>query len=136
MYILLLLGFRVRPLPPPLQGPRIFIIIHDYWFVGWHNARIGAIAFMPLVMAGIHWPLPESACWYRCNRLGDCPEVARKPLADYILPMMIVGVYGLVQLILALREKQLKEFFATLGMLIPAAVIASATFFGQVLGDN
>ncbi|HRG07203.1 MAG TPA: hypothetical protein PLJ08_01395, partial [Cyclobacteriaceae bacterium] len=48
----------------------------------------------------------------------------------YYLVLIVAG-YGLMQLILAIRAKQIAEFFKTLAILIPAVVIGVGTFFGQ-----
>jgi hypothetical protein len=132
-YYILLLSFRVRPYLA-IAGALAFGL-SSYMIIGLsagHNARIGAIAFMPLVMAGIHLAFTgKRMLGMGVTALGLSLQLRENHLQITYYLMMIVGVYGLVQLILALREKQLKEFFATLGMLIPAAVIASATFFGQ-----
>lgn len=132
-YYILLLSFRVRPYLA-IAGALAFGL-SSYMIIGLsagHNARIGAIAFMPLVMAGIHLAFTgKRMLGMGVTALGLSLQLRENHLQITYYLMMIVGVYGLVQLVLALREKQLKEFFANLGMLIPAAVIAAATFFGQ-----
>jgi hypothetical protein len=132
-YYILLLSFRIRPYLA-IAGALAFGL-SSYMVIGLsagHNARIGAIAFMPLVMAGIHLAFTgKRTLGMGVTALGLALQLRENHLQITYYLMMIVGVYGLVQLILAFREKQLKQFFATLGMLIPAAVIAAATFFGQ-----
>lgn len=132
-YYILLLSFRIRPYLA-IAGALAFGL-SSYMIIGLsagHNARIGAIAFMPLVMAGIHLAFTgKRVLGMGVTALGLALQLRENHLQITYYLMMIVGVYGLVQLVLAFREKQLKEFFATLGMLVPAAVIAAATFFGQ-----
>ncbi len=44
---------------------------------------------------------------------------------------LMVGVYGLVQLVSFLREKRTAEFVKSVAILIPSVLIAVGTFFGQ-----
>jgi hypothetical protein len=46
--------------------------------------------------------------------------------------MIIVGVYGLIQLILYMRAKKALEFMKSIGALVPAVLIAVGTFFGPM----
>lgn len=132
-YYILLLAFRVRPYLA-LAGALAFGL-SSYMIIGLsvgHNARIGAIAFMPLVMAGIHLAFTgKRVLGFGVTAAGLAFQLRENHLQITYYLILIVAVYGLVQLIIAFREKQLKEFFTSLAILIPAAVIASATFFGQ-----
>ena len=132
-YYILLLAFRVRPYLA-LAGALAFGL-SSYMIIGLsvgHNARIGAIAFMPLVMAGIHLAFTgKRVLGFGVTAAGLAFQLRENHLQITYYLILIVAVYGLVQLIIAFREKQMKEFFKSLGILIPAAIIASATFFGQ-----
>src|SRR5690606_39564201 len=44
--------------------------------------------------------------------------------------MIIVAVYGIVMLIQHVREKTVMEFVKSVGLLVPAVLLAAATFFG------
>jgi hypothetical protein len=132
-YYILLLSFRVRPYLS-LVGALSFGL-STYMIIGLaagHNARIGAVALMPLVMAGIHLAFSEKR-WLGASvtALALSLHLRENHLQiTYYLLLLVLG-YGLMQLILALRDKKLKEWGFSLGVLIPSALIAVGTFFGQ-----
>jgi hypothetical protein len=132
-YYILLLAFRVRPYLA-LAGAIAFGL-SSYMIIGLsvgHNARVGAIAFMPLVMAGIHLVFSRKRILgFAVMAAGLALHLRENHLQITYYLMLIVAVYGLVQLVTAIREKQLREFFKSLVVLVPAVVIAAATFFGQ-----
>ena len=132
-FYILLLSFRVRPYLA-IAGALAFGL-SSYMIIGLsagHNARIGAIAFMPLVIAGIHLAFSEKRIpGFGVTAAGLALHLRESHLQiTYYLILIVLG-YGLMQLIMALREKQLNNFFRSLVVLVPAAVIAAATFFGQ-----
>ncbi len=132
-YYILLLSFRVRPylaMSGALAfGLSSFMIIG---LIAGHNARIGAIAFMPLVLAGIHLTFSgKRILGFAVTAAGMAFHLRENHLQMTYYLMMIVAGYGLMQLILAAREKKIVEFFKSLGLLLPAVVIAAGTFFGQ-----
>lgn len=132
-YYILLLSFRVRPYLA-LAGALAFGL-SSYMIIGLsagHNARIGAIAFVPLVLAGIHLTFSNKR-WlgFGVTAMAMALHLRENHLQITYYMTLMVGVYGLVQLIYAWREKQLKAFFTSIGLLIPAVVIAVGTFFGQ-----
>src|SRR5258707_12022113 len=132
-YYILLLTFRVRPYLA-IAGAVAFGL-SSYMIIGLgagHNARIGAIAFMPLVMAGIHLVFSgKRLLGFTVTILGLALHLRENHLQiTYYLALIVVG-YGLVNLVLAYREKRLKDFFSNVVVLFPAVVIAAGTFFGQ-----
>jgi len=97
-----------------------------------HNSRIGAIALMPLVMAGIH------LCFSGCRILGVgvflvglALHLRENHLQITYYLIIIVLFYGLFQLIEFIRQKRIVEFGKNVGVLVPAVLIAAGTFFGQ-----
>lgn len=132
-YYILLITFKVRPYLA-IAGAIAFGL-SSYMIIGLgagHNARIGAIAFMPLVMAGIHLAFSgKRLLGFTVTLLGLALHLRENHLQITYYLMLIVMVYGLVQLIWAYREKQIKDFFSNLIILVPAALIAVGTFFGQ-----
>ncbi len=137
-YYILLLSFRIRPYMA-IAGALAFGL-SSYIIIGLgagHNSRIGAIAFMPLVMAGIHLAFSgKRLLGFAVTSLGLALHLRENHLQITYYLVFIVSVYGLVQLIYAYREKQIKEFLKTLLILVPAAVIAACTFFGQFWAIN
>lgn len=132
-YYILLLSFGVRPYLAIAGG--LAFGLSSYVIIGLgvgHNARIGAIAFMPLVMAGIHLAFSKKKLLgFGVTALGLALHLRENHLQITYYLMLIVLAYGLVQLIYAYREKQLKVFFTNIAILVPATIIAAGTFFGQ-----
>ncbi|MBI1769165.1 MAG: YfhO family protein [Bacteroidetes bacterium] len=132
-YYILLLTFRVRPYLA-IAGAIAFGL-SSYMIIGLgagHNARIGAIAFMPLVMAGIHLAFSgKRLLGFATTALALALHLRENHLQiTYYLVLIVVG-YGLVQLVWAYREKQIRVFFTNVVILIPAVILAAGTFFGQ-----
>lgn len=132
-YYIMLLAFRVRPYLA-IAGALAFGL-SSYMMIGMmagHNGRVGAIAFLPLVMAGIHLAFSGK----RVLGFGITTAALALHLRENHVQMtyyflMIVVVYGIIRLVEAVREKRVPEFFKTVGILIPAGLIALGTFFGQ-----
>jgi hypothetical protein len=133
-YYILLLTFRVRPFLA-IAGAIAFGL-SSYMIIGLsagHNARIGAIAFMPLVMAGIHLTFNKKRILgFGVTAAGLSLHLRENHAQITYYLVLIVLTYGLVQLIYAVREKQIKEFFKTIGVLTGAALIAAGTFLGPL----
>ncbi len=137
-YYLLLLSFRVRPFLA-IAGSLAFGIT-SYMIIGLsagHNARIGAIAFMPLVMAGIHLAFTGKR-WLglAATAAGLALHLRENHLQMTYYLLLIVVMYGALQLFYAFREKQLPQFFKTIGVLVVAATLAVGTFFGPLWAVN
>ena len=132
-YYILLLTFKVRPWFA-IAGALAFGL-SSYMIIGLgagHNARIGAIAFMPLIIAGIHLAFTDRRILgLGVTALGLTLHLRENHLQITYYTVLIVLVYGLVQLIYAIRAKQFADFFKNVGVLIPAVLIAACTFFGQ-----
>ncbi|MFN5169502.1 MAG: YfhO family protein [Cyclobacteriaceae bacterium] len=132
-YYILLLVFRVRPYLA-IAGALAFGL-SSYMIIGLaagHNARIGAIALMPLVVAGIHLAfIGKRWLGAAITAAGLALHLRENHLQITYYLMLIVAGYGLLQLVIAFRQKQLGDFAKTLGFLAPAAVLAACTFFGQ-----
>ena len=131
-YYCMLLAFGIRPWLA-IAGSLAFGL-SSYLIIGLaagHNARIGAIAFMPLVIAGIHLVFTgKRVLGFGVTALGLALHLRENHLQITYYMMLIVSLYGLVQLITAVRAKQLNGFFISIGILVPAALIAAGTFFG------
>lgn len=132
-YYIMLLAFRVRPYLA-IAGALAFGL-SSYLIIGLsagHNARIGAIAFMPLVLAGIHLTFSaKKMLGFGVTAMALALHLRENHLQITYYLVLMVAVYGLVQIIYAFRAKQIADFFKTLGLLLPAVIIAVGTFFGQ-----
>lgn len=131
-YYILLLCFRIRPWLA-IAGALAFGL-SSYLIIGLgagHNARIGAIATMPLVMGGIHLVFRKRyLSGFGLSALGLALHLRESHMQiTYYLLLVVLG-YGLVQLIEAIRTKQLAVFGKNIALLIGAVVIAVGTYFG------
>jgi hypothetical protein len=132
-YYILLLTFGIRSWFA-IAGALAFGF-SSYMIIGLgagHNARIGAIAFMPLVVAGIHLAFSgKRVLGFGTTALGLSLHLRENHMQITYYLVLIVAGYGIVQLVRAFREKQVQEFFKTIGVLVAAVIIAVGTFFGQ-----
>ncbi|MFN3840184.1 MAG: YfhO family protein [Cyclobacteriaceae bacterium] len=135
-YYILLLCFRVRPYLA-IAGALAFGL-SSYMIIGLaagHNARIGAIAFMPLVIGGIHLAFTQQkALGFGLTTAALALHLRENHLQITYYLLLIVLAYGLVQLVYAIRENQLSGFFKSVALLIPAALLATGSFFGPLWG--
>ncbi len=132
-YYILLLSFKIRPWFA-IAGALAFGL-SSYMIIGLsagHNARIGAIAFMPLVFAGIHLTFSgKRVLGFATTAVGLALHLRENHLQITYYLVLIVLVYGLIHLILAIRDRQLPDFLKNIFILVPAVIIAVGTFFGQ-----
>ncbi len=132
-YYILLLSFKIRPWFA-IAGALAFGL-SSYMIIGLsagHNARIGAIAFMPLVFAGIHLAFSgKRILGFATTAVGLALHLRENHLQITYYLVLIVLVYGFIHLILAFRAKRVPDFLKTILILIPAVIIAVGTFFGQ-----
>ncbi len=133
-YYIMLLAFRVRPFLA-IAGAIAFGM-SSYMIVGLsagHNSRIGAIAFMPLVIAGIHLVFTNrKMLGFAVTALGMALHLRENHLQITYYLAIVVGAYGLMQLIEAIRAKRIPELAKNIGLLAVAVTLAIGTFFGQL----
>lgn len=132
-YYILLLSFGVRPYLA--IGGALAFGLSSYIIVGvaaGHNARVGAIAFLPLVLAGIHLVFSgKRVLGFGITAAGLALHLRENHLQiTYYLMFMVLG-YGLMQLIIAIREKKIVDLSKSLVILIVAVLLAVGTYFGQ-----
>ncbi|MFM8348674.1 MAG: hypothetical protein ACKOAR_11590 [Bacteroidota bacterium] len=132
-YYILLLAFRVRPYLA-IAGALAFGL-SSFMMIGLgagHNGRIGAIAFMPMVLAGIHWLFSgRRLAGAGLTALALSLQLRENHLQmTYYLVLMVVA-YGIVRLVEALKVGILKDLLVNGGALLAAVVLAAGTFFGQ-----
>ncbi|MDH5379474.1 MAG: hypothetical protein OEW75_01395, partial [Cyclobacteriaceae bacterium] len=133
-FYILLLVFRVNPylsIPFALAfGLSSYLVIG---VIAGHNARIGAIAFVPLVFAGIHYCLHYK---YKLGGLALSTLAISLHLRENHLQItyyiLLIGLfYILFYLIKAYKEKSIKKYLPGIGILALAGIIALGTFFGK-----
>jgi hypothetical protein len=131
-FYILLMAFGVRPYLA-IAGALAFGL-SSYMIVGviaGHNGRIGAIAFVPAVMAGIHLAFTNrKILGFGLTAAALALHLRENHLQITYYLLIIAGVYGLVTLINAVRNRGLGDFAKSTGILIIAAVLGAGTFFG------
>jgi hypothetical protein len=133
-FYILLLSFKVRPLIAAagaiafgLNGFNIISIMAG------HNSKIAAVALMPLVLAGIHLTF-SSKRWlgFGLTALALGLQIrTNHPQITYYLAL-IVAAYGINQLVLHIKAKQLPSFGVTSALLVLAAILAVGANFGRL----
>lgn len=133
-FYILLLAFGVRPYLA--IGGAIAFGLSTYMVIGLtagHNARIGAIAFMPLVVAGVRLVF-ENRLWLGLGvtSAGLALHLRENHLQITYYLLIILLIYAIVEAWQALREKAIKKFFVNGLLLVGAALLAVGTFFGPL----
>lgn len=133
-FYIMLLCFKVRPYIAIMGA--IAFGLSSYNIIGLtagHNARISAVSFMPLVMAGIHLAFGKNK-WLGAGltALALAMEIRVNHLQITYYLAFIVGIYGLIRLIEFSKTQQLNVFFKRLGLLVIAAVLAVGSTFGEL----
>ncbi|HEY8936900.1 MAG TPA: hypothetical protein VIM65_16855, partial [Cyclobacteriaceae bacterium] len=133
-YYIMLLVFGIRPYLA-ITGAIAFGL-SSFMIIGLgagHNGRIGATAFIPLVIAGVHLAFNgKRILGLAVTALGFALHLRENHLQMTYYMAIIIGAYGLVLLIYALREKTIADYLKTIGVLVLAVTLAVCTFFGQL----
>ncbi|MBL6445296.1 YfhO family protein [Fulvivirga sp. 29W222] len=131
-YILLLV-FRVRPYLA-IAGAIAFGL-SSFMIIGLgagHNARIGAIAYMPLVLAGIHLTFTKNRILgFGLTATALALELRENHLQITYYLLLMVIIYGIVMFADAIKKGEAVGFIKNSALLIVAAIIALGTFFGK-----
>lgn len=133
-FYILLLSFKVRPLIA--MAGAIAFGLNGFNIIGvmaGHNAKVAAVALMPLVLAGIHLAFSGKR-WLGVGltalALGLQIKVNHPQITYYLL--IIVIAYGINVLAKVIKEKSYKEFGITSAMLILAAILAVGANYGRL----
>ncbi|RYU83721.1 YfhO family protein [Hymenobacter persicinus] len=98
-----------------------------------HNTKSLALAYAPLVLGGL-------LVTFRRNKwlgaalfaLGLAMNVRSNHLQITYYLMLLVAVFGIVELVAAVRENRLKDFFGRTALLLLAAALAVGVSFGRL----
>ncbi|MEC3964697.1 YfhO family protein [Flagellimonas halotolerans] len=127
-YILLLclkVDFRLAALGALAFGFSTYLII--ILGVG-HNAKAHALGYIPLVLGGIILVFRKKyILGFILTALAMALEISANHYQMTYYFMLLVLVMGLVYLIYAIKEKEFKHFFASVGILILAVVLSIFT---------
>ncbi|MGB3848864.1 MAG: YfhO family protein [Tunicatimonas sp.] len=133
-FYILLLVFRVRPYlaiaGALAYGLSTFAVIS---LGAGHNWKVEAMAYMPLVLAGVHTTFRGQLLWgFTLTALAMALEIdSNHPQIAYYL-MFVVIFYGASALVYAVREKQLPQFFRIIGVLVLAVLLAVGANLGRL----
>lgn len=127
-YILLLclkVDFRLAALGAIAFGFSTYLII--ILGVG-HNAKAHALGYIPMVLGGIILVFRKKyILGFILTALAMALEISANHYQMTYYFMLLVLVMGLVYLIYAIKEKELKHFFVSVGILVLAVVLSIAT---------
>ena len=134
-FYILLLAFGVRPYLA-IAGALAFGL-SSYNIIGigaGHNARIAAVAFMPLVLAGIRTVFKgKYLLGFTLTALAVALELRVGHLQITYYLFLMIAAYGVSELVVAFKNKELVPFFKQSGILVAAGILGLATFIGSVL---
>lgn len=125
MYILLL-GYKVRP-EFSIAGAIAFAFntFHLISLEAGHNAKIWAICLIPLILAGIHLTFQgKRLLGLALFALGLMLQLKFNHLQITYYTVLIVLIYGLGELVWAIREKAVPHFAKAIGILVIGAILA------------
>lgn len=127
-YILLLclkVDFRLAALGAIAFGFSTYLII--ILGVG-HNAKAHALGYIPMVLGGIILVFRKKyLLGFILTALAMALEISANHYQMTYYFMLLVLVLGLAHLIYAIKEKELKHFFVSVGILVLAVVLSIAT---------
>ncbi|WP_350291746.1 YfhO family protein [uncultured Croceitalea sp.] len=93
-----------------------------------HNAKAHALGYLPMVLGGITLVFRKKyLLGFILTSIAMALEISANHYQMTYYFMFLVLILGLVYLIYAIKDKQLKHFFSSIGILILAVVLAIAT---------
>lgn len=92
-----------------------------------HNAKAHALAYLPVLLAGIMLVFRRKYLWgFVLTALAMALEISANHYQMTYYFMLLVLVLGLVYLVYAIKEKQLKHYFISVGILLVAVTLGIA----------
>jgi hypothetical protein len=133
-FYILLLSFRIRPYLA--IGGAIAFGFSSFIVIGisaGHVWRIVGMAFMPLVIAGVHLTF-HNRRWMglALTALGLGLQIRSNHLQMTYYLLIIILLYGLFFLIKAIREKTFKTFMLNALLLLVPVILAVGSNFGKI----
>ena len=123
---ILLLSFKVRPeFSIPGAIAFAFNTFHVISLDAGHNAKIWAICLIPLILAGIHIAFSgKRILGLALFAFGLMLQLKFNHLQITYYTVLIVGIYGLAQVVDAFKNKRLPDFGKTILVLVLGAAMA------------
>ena len=92
-----------------------------------HNAKAHAIAYLPVLLAGIVLVFRKKYLWgFVLTALAMALEITANHYQMTYYFMLLVLILGIVYLVYAIKEKQIKHFFISVGILLLAVTLGIA----------
>jgi hypothetical protein len=133
-FYILLLVFRVNPYLA--IGGGLVYGLNTFFLISveaGHIWKVAAISWMPAVMGGIVLAFKKNYLWaFILTSLAMALEIRSNHLQITYYLLLIVMVFGLFQLINAIRNKTLPEFLKAIGVLILAVLLGVSTNIGKI----
>ena len=93
-----------------------------------HNAKAHALGYIPMVLGGIVLTFRKKyLLGFLLTAIAMALEISANHYQMTYYFMLLVLIMGLVYLVYAVKEKQLKHFFVSVAILVGAVVLAIAT---------
>ncbi|PIB25455.1 hypothetical protein BFP77_01155 [Maribacter sp. 4U21] len=93
-----------------------------------HNAKAHALGYLPLLLAGIVLVFRKKYLWgFLLTAIAMALEIVANHYQMTYYFMLLVLVLGIVYLIDAIKRKDLKHFFTSVGLLLVAVLLGIAT---------
>lgn len=133
-FYILLISFKVRPIIA-VAGALAFGL-NGFNIIGvmaGHNAKIAAVALMPLVLAGIHWTFSGKK-WlgFGLTALALGLQIkTNHPQITYYLAIIVL-VYGINEIVRVIKTKDYKSFGIKASLMILAAILAVGANYGRL----
>ncbi len=133
-FYIMLLVFKVR-ISLSIIGSIMFTL-SSYMIIGilaGHNARIGSIAFIPLILAGVHLGLTKNIkLGFLITMISLALQIRVNHLQITYYTLLILFIYGISFLIYSYQNNNLKKDLMNIGILTISAMISIGTFFGEL----
>ncbi|WP_420575640.1 YfhO family protein [Ekhidna sp.] len=133
-FYILLLTFKVRPIIAAAGA--IAFGLNGFNVIGvmaGHNAKIAAVALMPLVLAGIHLTFSGKK-WlgFGLTSLALGLQIkANHPQITYYLAIIVLA-YGINEVVSVIKTRDYKSFGIKASLMILAAMLAVAANYGRL----
>jgi len=133
-FYIMLLCFRMKP-EIALFGSIAFTL-SSYLIIGvaaGHNARIGTVALLPLIIGGVHLCINKNRnLGFILTAVAIALQLRLNHLQITYYTLFILIFYGSSQLIYHYYKNEIKLYVNRILVLIVAAILAIGTFYGEI----
>ncbi len=102
-----------------------------------HNAKAHALAYLPMLLGGIVLVFKKNYIWgFILTALAMALEINANHYQMTYYFMLLVLILGIVYLIEAIKKKELKHFFTSVGILLAGVLLGIATNTTSILATK